>query len=171
MSWFKKFALVLPLLLAACAIGDAGNPTPAPPVTLIPPPEITFRGNCAATRELEMWLQVSTRLATDFLATMNNAAAQNRAEMREAVFTMAALRDSAHQTTTPDCAVDAEILLSDAMNKAILAFQAFVNGDRPDLGNTVAEVNDQIEQVIAIQNELILRMETQIRESLATTAP
>ncbi|NWG16585.1 MAG: hypothetical protein HXY41_08120 [Chloroflexi bacterium] len=171
MFWLKKIALLLPLLLAACAIGDTGNPTPAPPVTLMPPSEITFQGSCTATRELEMWLQVTTRLATDFLAAMNNAAAMNRADMREAVFTMAALRDSAHQATTPDCAVDAEILLSDAMNKAVLAFQAVVNGDRPDLGNTVAEVNDQIEQVIAIQNELILRMETQIRESLVTASP
>ncbi|MBI5669747.1 MAG: hypothetical protein HZC41_17255 [Chloroflexi bacterium] len=170
MSRILKLLAVLPLL-AACALGDAGEATPAAPVTLLPPPEMTFRGSCDNTRDLELWLQITTRLASEFLQVMNDAAGRSKGEIREALSTMAALRDSTHQAVTPDCAVDSEILLGDAMNRAITAFQEYVNGARTDLGNTVAETNDQIEQVIAIQNELTLRLDTQLQQALATVTP
>lgn len=170
MSRLINLLVILPLL-AGCAMGDSGTATLIPPVTLMPPPEITFRGSCDNTRDLEMWLQITTRLAGDFLQVMNDAAARNKAEMRDPLLAMAALRDSTHQAITPDCAVDSEILLSDAMNRAISAFQEYLNGVRGDLGSVIAETNDQIEQVIAMQNALMQRMDAQMQQALATVTP
>lgn len=171
MSGIGKLILFLPLLLAACAIGDTGAATPAPPITMIPPPEMTFQGSCDTTRDLERWLQLTTRVAGSFLQVMNDAAVKNKAEMRDDLYTMAALRDSVHGAVTPDCAVDSEILLSDAMNRAVTTFQEYLNGQRADLGNLVAEINEQIERVMAVQTELTLRMDAQIQQALVTVTP
>lgn len=163
--------LMLPVMLAACALGDVSNPTPAPPLTLMPPPELRFEGDCNYTPSLEMWLQITTRLANDYLQLIKEAAVKNKAEMREAVLTLASLRDTTNQAVTPECAVDAQIILSDAMNTGVTTLQAYINGDRADLGSVVNDVTAQLEQAITIQNELILRMETQIQDALATAAP
>ncbi len=167
----KKIIILLPLLLAACAMGDVNNATPLPPITLMPPSEITFQGDCNVTPVLEAWLQLSTRMAGEYLELFNEVVAKTKADMYDAVFTLAALRDTVYKMVTPDCAVDAQIILSDAMNTGVTALQAYVNGDRTDLGSAVTEVTDRIEQAIVIQNELILRMETQIRQALGTVAP
>ncbi|HEX2906412.1 MAG TPA: hypothetical protein VHO69_06090 [Phototrophicaceae bacterium] len=171
MSVTKKLVLLLPLLLlalAACAAaGVSVTDTPLPPLTLQPPPKITFSGACSLTSDLEAWLQTTSQLASEFLTQMTNAAAQERAAMRETVLTMAALRDSAHLIATPDCALETEIMLSDAMNQAVDMFQAYVNGDRVDLGNTVADVTDRLERVIAQQAELALQLEAQFRQEQA----
>lgn len=171
MSRLMKLVVILPLLLSACAIGDTGTPTPVPPVTLAPPPQIAFQGDCNVTHDLEMWLQVSTQLRDQFLTVMNETAAKNKAEMREGVLTMGALRDAMNQVVTPDCAADTEMALSDAINEAVDAFLAYVNGDRPDLGDTVAKVTERIEQITTVQDTLSVRMETQIQQAQATTAP
>ncbi len=164
-------AMALLLLLAGCAIGETSTPTPPPPVTIVPPPEITFQGDCNVTHDLEMWLQVSTQLRDDFLTAMNETAAKSKNEMRDGILMMAAVRDAAHKIVTPDCAADVETTLSDTMNEAVSVFQAYFNDDRPDLGNTVATVTQRFEQITALQNELVVRMETQIQQAQATTAP
>jgi hypothetical protein len=166
-----KLVIWLPMLLAsACAIGDAGTPTLAPPVTLMPPPEITFQGDCNVTHDLEMWLQISTQLRDQFLTLMNETAAKNKGEMRDGVLMMGALRDSMHQVVTPDCAVEIELALSDTINQAVTAFQAYINGDRPDLGDTIARVTERMEAITLIQDQLALRMETQLQQAQATAA-
>lgn len=161
----------LPLLLTACAIGDVSTPTAVPPVTIMPPPEITFQGNCNITHDLEIWLQITTQLRDDFLTAMNETAAKNKADMREGVLTMAAVRDAAHEVITPDCAANVETALSDTMNEAVSAFQAYYNGDRADLGDTVATATQRLEQITAVQNELVLRAEAQFEQALATESP
>lgn len=169
---FMKIMLALPLLLAACAIGDVGSPpTAAPPVTFSAPPSITFQGSCNVNHDLEMWLQISTQIRDDFLTAMNAAAAKNKEEMRDDVLMMAAVRDAAHNIITPDCASDVELALTDTMTETVNTFQAYINGDRPDLGNTVATATARLEQITAIQNELTVRLETQFRQAEQTAAP
>jgi hypothetical protein len=173
MFWLRKAMILLALLLTACSIGEEQSSTPAaPPLTLAAPPEITFQGDCNVTPELEQWLQITTRLAGDFYTLVNAAAALSREQVRDSIVQMSALRDALHQVVTPECAVDAEIILSDAMTQAVDAFQAYANGDRADLGNTVAEVTGKIEQAVAIQDELVVRLEAQFQQAQATiTAP
>jgi multidrug efflux system membrane fusion protein len=51
----RLFSLVLPLALAACAVGEAGNPPPAPPAPQVTTAEV-------AVRELNDWADFTGRL-------------------------------------------------------------------------------------------------------------
>ncbi len=153
--------LLLTPLLAACALQDAPAPSPAPPITLAAPPTLTFSGNCESTPELDHWLQATSFLAADFLTLVNDTAALDRSAMYESVLRMAALRDQTSLTVTPDCAQVVHELLNAAMNVAVDTFQAYSNGESPDLGAAVADISNQIETVMAMQQELIARLEAQ----------
>lgn len=160
----KRLSFTLPLLLAACALGDVANPTPIPPITLAPPPTITFQGSCDATPELDRWLQTTFFLAGDFLTEMNNVAALERAQIFDGVLRLAAIRNQVSLTPTPDCAQAVQELLSAAMNTAVDTLQGYVNGDIQELGSTIADVSNQIEVVQAMQQELMARLEAQYQE-------
>jgi hypothetical protein len=157
-----RFLLLTPLF-AACALQDAPAVPTAPPITLAAPPTLTFSGSCDLTPELDHWLQSTTFLASDFLTVVNDTAALDRSQMYESVLRLAALRDQTSLTPTPDCAQVVQELLNSAMNVAVDTFQAYSNGEAPDLGTTVADVSNQIETVMAMQQELIARLEAQYR--------
>jgi hypothetical protein len=158
-----RYLFLLPALLASCALGDTPSPTAVPPITLAPPPTLTFSGNCESTPELDQWLQATSFLAADFLTLVNDTAALDRAQMYDSVIRMAALRDQVSLTTTPDCAQVVQELLNAAMNVAVDTFQAYSNGESSELGDSVANVSNQIETVMGMQQELIARLEAQYR--------
>lgn len=163
--------LLLPIMLAACALGDVPNQVTAPPPLSIPPaPSLILEGSCDTTRDLELWLQITTGSLADFQTTMNAAAAKTGAQAYEDTITMAQIRDSASIVPTPDCANDAQLQLTDTMNKAVDAFQNYVNGQTSNISSTVAELNSQFDQVIAAQNDLLARMNTQIQSQIQPTA-
>jgi len=168
-----KFALYLMLIgvLNACALGDAINVSPLPPVTLAAPPALNLVGVCDDTKNLETWLQISTVLRDNFQTKMNTAAVKSKADMLVDVLSLAALRDSAFAAATPDCAAETAMKLGDTMNQAISAFQLYLNGSAPDLGNTITATNEQMDGVAAAQNDLIDRMTTQFQQQQATAAP
>jgi hypothetical protein len=141
------FLLLVPLLVA-CALQDTPTVSPPPPIT-------------DSTPELDHWLQATSFLAADFLTLVNDTAALDRSAMYESVLRMAALRDQTSLTATPDCAQVVQELLNAAMNVAVDTFQAYSNGESPDLGAAVADVSNQIETVMAMQQELIARLEAQ----------
>ncbi len=161
------YILLLPVLLAACALGDNPSPTPPPPITLAPPPTLTFSGNCESTPELNHWLQTTTFLAADFLTLVNDTAALEPGQMYESILRMAALRDQVSLTATPDCGQVVQELLNSAMNVAVDVFQAYANGQSSELGTSVADVSNQLETVMAMQQELIARLEAQYRQEEA----
>lgn len=165
------FIVLLAFMASGCAMGDVSNTTPLPPITLAPPPALKLVGTCDDTKTLETWLQVTTELRTNFQTLMNTAAVKEKVEVYGDVINLAALRDSAFAVETPDCAAETGIKLSDTMSQAVTAFQAFSNGDTSDLGNTIPEVNAQIDLVAAAQAELISRMDAQFQQGQATTEP
>jgi hypothetical protein len=155
---------VLGISLAACALGDVAPPTPAPPITLAPPPTAVFSGECAQTPALDAWLQgTATFLVPEFMTTLTEAASKSSAQVYDNVLRMARLRDAASDRPTPDCAVELQLLLLDAMNTAVDSYLAFANGETVNIGETTASVMTQLEQVTALQNELISRLEAQYR--------
>jgi hypothetical protein len=158
-------------IASGCALGEASKVTSLPPITLAPPPALRLVGTCDDTKTLETWLQVTTELRTSFQTLMNTAAAKEKVEMYGDVINLAALRDSAFAVETPDCAAETSIKLGDTMDQAVTAFQAFSNGDNADLGNTILEVNAQIDQIAAAQAKLISRMDDQFQQAQATTEP
>jgi hypothetical protein len=167
-----KVVFLLPLVLAACALGDVpATPTPLPPITLPPPPTLTFGGNCDNTHELESWLQTTSLLLADFQTQMNQAAAQNRNEAASTVISLSSMRDSAYKAVAPDCAADLQLKMSDAMNKAVTTIQTFANGGQADVGSTVAEVNNELDSISAAQKDLMKRMDDQYQKQAQTPAP
>lgn len=156
--------VLLVATLTACALGDVDRPTPPPPITLAPPPTALFEGQCAQTPALDAWLQgTATFLVPEFTAALTEAARQSSAQAYNSVLRMARLRDAANGRPTPDCATELQLILMDAMNTAVDRFQAFANGETVDVGETAATVTAQLEQVMALQNELISRLEAQYR--------
>lgn len=165
------FCLLLSAMLTACAIGDVPAQVTVPPQLTVPAaPSLNFIGSCSNTRELEAWLQVTTRLVTDFQATMNAAAAKTAVLVYEDVVTLIQMRDSAHLAATPDCAADAQLQLTDAMNKAVGAFQAYANGQSSSITTVVTELNTELDEVIATQNSLLAQMNAQILTQIAPTS-
>ncbi len=155
-------ALVLLKLTTGCALGDVGQPTPPPPITLAPPPTAIFEGACAQTPALDAWLQATaTFLVPEFMMTLTAAASKSRAEVYTDVLRLARLRDAASDRPTPDCATELQLILMDAMNTAVDRFQAYANGEAVSIGDAAAEVMARLEQVTALQNELISRLEAQ----------
>jgi hypothetical protein len=160
----------LTCLLSACALGDVAETTPLPPITLAPPPALNLVGSCTDVKALETWLQVSSELRDSFQTQMNAAAAKDRTELYTDVLNLAALRDSSFSVATPDCASELGMKLSDAMSQAVTAFQTFVNGDAPNLGNTVVDINTLLDAVQVAQLELITQMMTQFEQLIQPTA-
>jgi hypothetical protein len=158
--------ILLACITAGCALGEVSNVTPLPPITLAPPPALKLVGTCDDTKMLETWLQATSELRINFQTLMNTAAAKDKVAMYEDVINLAALRDSTFAVETPDCAAETGIKLSDSMSQAVTAFQSFTNGDTPDLGNTITEVNAQIDAIAAAQIELISLMEAQFQQQI-----
>lgn len=148
------------LMLTACAIGDAPVGTPVP-ITLEPPPPTVFAGDCSQTQGLDTWAQASEFFVAEFMKSVNTAATQSREEMHDTVIYMSKVRDETSKVVTPDCAQDVQAMLINSMNKAVDNFQAFANGDVASLGNIVAEIIGELDRVVARQNELKARLETQ----------
>lgn len=158
------FAVSIIASLTACALGDVAPPTPPPPITLAPPPTAVFEGACAQTPVLDAWLQsTATFLVPEFMTTLNEAALKQRAEVYADVMRMARLRDAATDRPTPDCATELQLMLMDAMNTAVNRFQAYANGENVNIEEAAAGVIAQLEQITALQNELISRLEAQYR--------
>ena len=158
------------VLLAGCALGDLRDPTPAPPITLPAPPTLMFIGDCERTAELDYWLQTTTYLAQDFVSQLNTAATTPREQLYNQVLRLAQLRDAVNATATPTCAVETQLRLVDAMTTAVSTFQAFANGDLPDLGNVVAEVNAQIDDVMTVQDQLTQQLEQEYQQQRTPVA-
>ncbi len=169
MRHWNKLLLLLPIIAAACAAGAVSST--AIPVTLSPPPTLDFVGNCDNTHELEAWLQTSSLLLTDFQTQMNAAASQTQSEVSTSVIQLAKLRDWVFAAKTPDCAVQLQTRLGDAMNKAVAALQTYANGGQNDVPGTVADVNNQLDAITADQQALIKRMEDQYRKLALTPTP
>lgn len=158
------YLMVSLITLAGCALGDVAQPTAPPPITLAPPPTAVFAGECEQTPDLDAWLQgTATFLVPEFIAAVNDAAGKPSTAVYADVMRMARLRDAASDRPTPDCATELQLMLMDAMNTAVERFQAYANGDVGDTGETVAVVIGQLDQVSALQNELIGRLEAQYR--------
>lgn len=151
------------LVLAACASSQSQE-TPPPPLTLSAPPTSQFSGTCDITPELEAWLQTTTFMRDDFLQLLDSAANKHRSDAYMDVMTMVDTRDKVSGMTVPDCANEAQLLLLDAMNKAIEAFQTFVNGQSVDLNAAVADAKKRIGVVQVIQDELMKRMDDQYQK-------
>ena len=164
--------IVLPFSLAACAINDTGKPT-APPITLNAPPITLIEGNCDVTGELEAWLQVTTRTRQDFQERLDAAAAKNAVDVYDDTIYLLALRDTVANTTTPDCGVTVQEVLTSAMSGAVAALQGYYNGTLPsDVATALIEPQKGLDQAAVLQNELITRMRNQYQlENNLTPTP
>ncbi len=161
LRWFVLFLLIL---LSACTVDESSQSTPPPPMTLNPPPEITLSGTCDQANTLERWLQTTSFALNDFIATMNATAGQERAEMYGNILKLAALRDSTAVAAVPDCALNTQLRMVDAMNIAVGTFQGYFNGDLASLGTIIGDVSAQLDQTIAEQEGLIVRLEGQFTQ-------
>lgn len=160
---------LLAQILSACALTDVKS-TPVSPVTLAPPPELNFTGSCDNFKDLENWLQISTRVLADFRTQMSDTAAMKREEAYPGLQRMVQLRDSVYLAATPDCGHDAQVILSDAVNRAVQAFQGYINGDAGDISGKVAEVSILFDQVAEMQAELTARLQAEIQARMGATA-
>jgi hypothetical protein len=160
--------ILLSSVLAACAVGDIPA-TPPPPLTIEPPPTLVYEGACEQTSTLEVWLQKTTFAKNDFVNLMDAAASQGRAEMVDEVIGMIDRRLAVSRTTVPDCATEPHLILLDAMNKAIEAFQKFVNGDAENIGNIVGDTKKRFETLDIYMLELTDRLDLQYQQLLTTT--
>lgn len=157
----RKAAFLYLLLLVGCMPQAMG--TPPPPLTLTPPPTLTFAGECTNSRDLSNWLEFSTFYVSEFRKLVSEAAAKHINDTYDDVVMMARLRTDFSGIAAPDCAQSAQQMIVVAMSQAISSFQAFMNQDADGLGNMVAEVLAQFDQVAVIQGELMTQLESQLQ--------
>lgn len=160
---WKLCSICLLLFLTSCALAEGVTPTPAPPITLAAPPPLTLEGDCTTTPELDHWLQSTELFVSQFMNTLNSAANKTRGALFEDVVLMSRLRDVTSELVAPDCVVPTHLLTVETMNTVVENFQAYANGDREGLGNTVPEAISQFDRIIAGQNDLKARLEMQYR--------
>jgi hypothetical protein len=112
---------------------------------------------------LSNWLEFSTFYVGEFVDLVSAAAAKHINNTYDDVVMMARLRGDFSKIAAPDCAQAAQQMIVGAMTRAVDGFQAAINQDADGLGNTVAEVLGQFDQVIAIQNGLMAQLESQLQ--------
>ena len=154
---------VLALFLASCALGDTAPRTPPPPVTVSPPPTITFSGDCEVNRELSDWLEYSTFYVGKFVDLISAAGAKPSDAVYDDVVLMGRLRGDFSSVPVPNCAEPVEGMILTAMSGAIDGFQSYANGDSDSVSNLVADTLRQFDLVTAGQQGLNAQLETQLR--------
>lgn len=152
--------MLLMSFLSACALGDQG-PTPFP-VTLPPAPTLVFSGECTLTADLEDWLETTYFLKEDFALVVSGLPNQTRAEIQDDFNRMVDLRNALNGLETPDCAVQAQSALSDAMTAAITGVQRYINGEVGDVNGIVESANAQLTAFSNLHSELQARFEAAI---------
>ena len=166
--------ILLPIMLAACAINDSGTKLNVPPITLNAPAALVVEGNCNITGELEAWLQVTVPTREEFQSRLEEAAAKNAEDVRDDTLYLAGLRDTVAKTHTPDCGAEIQGVLVKAMVGGVEAIQAYFNHTLPsDLNTALAEPRKGLSQVTSIQNDLITRMKSQyqLENNMTPTPP
>lgn len=167
----QRLPLLMALLVSACAVANIPDATDSPPITLEAPPTPVVGGNCEVSSDLEQWLQAVYYIRTDFSSTMNNAANQTRSQMYDEVLYLVELRNAVSARPAPDCAVNLQQALVATMQEIIETFQAYANGDLENLGNRVTEFNARLDQITAMQDQLVIRLEDQIENASQTVEP
>lgn len=148
------------IMLSACALRDV--PVTAPPViSLAPMVTPVFVGTCDDNKLLEAWLQSAGFGSSDFMEILEAAAALNRADSYESILQMIGRREQLSRIPVPDCAIEAHLLLIDALSKAVEVFVAYNNGDRADLGAIIEDTRKRLDMVKVIELELTDRLEQQ----------
>jgi hypothetical protein len=150
------------LLLAGCASGEVFNPTPVAiveptpiPVLIAAPPPQVFGETCSLeSRNLEFWLQASTFQMQVFRDEFNNALLAPADFRTRAAFSLAAQRDEVYRTSTPECAVAAQLMLTAAMDQGIEALQSSLVDPNYALTTVANEVNAMFDQVLELQKTL-----------------
>ncbi len=155
----KCLPILLLLTVSACAIADVAK-TPVPPLTLGPAPTVLPQGSCEGTPDLENWAQAAYYQTTDFIKTFTAAIVKPRNLIFDDVLTLQDLRMNMISRPTPDCALDAQIALADAMNDVIRALQAFSNGDLKDLSSQLPALRARLENAAAMQTALFNRVDS-----------
>ncbi|MBI1277074.1 MAG: hypothetical protein GC179_02995 [Anaerolineaceae bacterium] len=165
--------LMLPVMLAACAINDAGSKTAQPPITLNAPPAIVIEGNCEITGELEQWLQITVPTRQEFQSRLEEAAAKNAEDVHDDTLYLAGLRDTVAYAHSPDCGAEIQGVMVKAMADGVDALQAYFNHTlSTDLSTALAEARKGLSQAASIQNDLITRMRNQYQvENNMTPTP
>lgn len=151
---------ILLLLVAGCMSAPQG--TPPPPLTFVPPPTLTFAGECSDSSSLSNWLEFSTFYVREFMTLVSTAAAKNAADAYSDVILMGRMRRDFSGVAAPDCTQTVQQMIVGTMTRAVDGFQTYVNRETDGLGNTVAEVLSQFDQVIVLQNELTAQLEAQL---------
>ncbi len=152
-----SLSILLLLAVSACAIAEVAK-TPPPPLTLGPAPTIMTKGSCEVTADLENWAQAAYFQTTDFVKTFNAASSKARNEVYDDVLQLQDLRSNMISRPTPDCALKTQIVLADAMDKAIRALQSYSNGDLKDLRSQLPDLNARLQAVISLENVLFEKL-------------
>ncbi len=150
------------VLLAGCSLWEEPPTQSIVPLSLPPEPTLIFRGNCNNNRELADWLQYSSYYVDQFADLVTTAAAENRATMRARVLEIAALREEYAQVATPNCAEPGQRMFFNAMDRALVSFQQYVNGETNNLGNLLPEVLGAIDRIYLVQDDLRARLDAQL---------
>ena len=156
------------LLLAAC--GDAGpapTSTPLPPMTLAPAADAIFVEGCA-TADLENWVERVDFLLRDFVSQLNTAQGQSPGLVRTTLQRMVSLRDALVAIPAPEgCAGDAHRLMLQLVNTALDRLVAYTNGDNPDLGGSMGDVDQMLGDLQNVQNSLQTLLDAQFQANQA----
>jgi hypothetical protein len=154
------------MCLTACALWEEPPSQPLIPLVLPSEPTLVFQGNCNNNASLADWLQYSTYYTDQFAELVTTTAAGDKPAIRSGILEMVALRDEYAQVKTPDCAEPGQRLFFSAMNRALVGFQQYVNGETNSLGNLLPEVLGEIDRINLVQDDLRIRLDKQLQESV-----
>ena len=158
-------SLLLLIILAACGAGEQASLALTPiSVTLNPPRELAFVPGCT-TKALNDWLENTGFLITAFTETMNQGAQEPPGAQLPIIMRLVQLRDNglAAVPAPDECAAEAHTIIGNAMDEAIIAFQAYANGDSSDLSPAIQRASNILTDAQTLHALLQNRLEEQIR--------
>jgi hypothetical protein len=162
------FLLLLLFTLPSCAIGEimgggaTATPTVIPVLIPPPPPQVVGEACSIESRNLESYLQAVTTQTTLFREELANARTQTPEERAVTTIGLAALRDEAFRTSTPECAIAAQSMLTAAMNRAVELLRASLIDPVFNLDVALEEVDAMMTQADDLQKALVDSFEAQI---------
>lgn len=153
-------------VLAGC--GGVGGDDTSQPLVLTPPGDLTQDGICEDTVLLEDWLQSTEFYQMSYIDLLQNAPGQSRTELYPQVANLNDELVNYAAMPAPDCAAEVQAAILTVMQTTLTNLQAYVNGDREDLGLIIEQAQTQFSASRPGFDLLILQMEQQYRQLIPT---
>lgn len=158
----KSISLLLIGLLSACAIADIPTPTAAAPqqsllqLQRVDESLLRLEGSCIDDPALlEAWLGTSMAIRQNMEMIMEESRGKSADDLRVEAIRIDAMLKANRALIAPDCTQQAHILLIDALERADIAFNSYIQNAQFNIVPDLDIIEAVLQSVTALHEDLI----------------